>query len=147
MTKDELKELMKEPEDVIIEVMNKWRDDHPGVLLDFSGVDFSDFRIEGINFSGINLRRAKFIEGGCAGADFRGADLTGALFEDADLHDADFRGATLDGADFTDVNLTGADLRGATLAGTDFRNASCKGMFFDEDAIELAKNINITNYL
>jgi hypothetical protein len=48
-------------------------------------------------------------------ADFTGGDLRGARFEDADLGGASFRGVTLERARFANVDLTGAVIRGAWL--------------------------------
>lgn len=65
------------------------------------------------DFSGANLRQAKFTDAVLHFARFTGADLTGVDFASADLAMAD-----LSGADVTGANFTGADLDGTNLAGT-----------------------------
>jgi len=80
---------------------------------DFTGADFRDMDLTGIDFS-----RA-FLEG----ADLRGADLSGANFEGAVLAKADLRGAKLVATRLRQANLGGANLEGASLERADMREA------------------------
>lgn len=75
--------------------------------------------LEGMDLSGADLRRARFI----------GADLRRAKLSRARLDNADFSGSKLCDADLTEVcligtNLIGADLERAILIGVDLRGAS-----------------------
>ncbi len=63
--------------------------------------DFSNSKLQGVNLSGLNLRKAIF----------RGANLTDAAFRDCDLRDTDFSGCIIRGVDFIGSDLDGADMR------------------------------------
>ena len=100
----------------------RWREQHPGERLDFSGGTLSNH----------NLNRADLSE-----ADLRGADLIGAKLNEASLRRADLRDAVplmayLCDADLSDANLEGttfrrADLRRATLSNTKLARANLSG--------------------
>jgi uncharacterized protein YjbI with pentapeptide repeats len=74
------------------------------------GVDLSDYRFPGTNFSGSQLYRADFSRADLAGAAFQNARMNGAVLTTACLGSARFTSAMLSGA-----TLVGADLR--SLAG------------------------------
>jgi WD40 repeat protein/nucleoside phosphorylase len=57
-------------------------------------------------------------------ADFSGADLRRARFERVRLHGASFLGARLDGATFIDCRLDGSDWSSATMTGTVLRQCT-----------------------
>jgi hypothetical protein len=74
--------------------------------------------LEGMDLSGANLRRARFL----------GSDLRKAKLYRTHLEDADFSGSRLCGADLTEARLNGtsllgADLEQAVLIGADLRGA------------------------
>jgi Pentapeptide repeats (8 copies) len=130
------------------DVWDAWRDEHPDIVLDLSGVDFhEDELLKALKacplgaFRGVNLAKANLAgldpgmdlsdtdlrEANLAGADLRkadlrGADLRGANLVRADLSEAEFTGGALIGA-----NLTQADLTRARLIEADFREANLTG--------------------
>ncbi|MFI2371234.1 pentapeptide repeat-containing protein [Streptomyces sp. NPDC018833] len=82
------------------------------------GFDPDGRDIEGINFSGKELRDADFKDN---------EKLKGAQFRDTDLTGADFRNANLTGANLIGANLQEADLTGATLDGAMLQSANLAG--------------------
>jgi uncharacterized protein YjbI with pentapeptide repeats len=92
------------------------------------GADFSDARMEGVIFSGLNLNQTKWERARLMGAYFLNAKLRGAAFSAADL-----RRAQLSQADATDakfdqqVQLSGAHLSGAILKGANLNGAVLQG--------------------
>jgi uncharacterized protein YjbI with pentapeptide repeats len=121
-------------------VWNRWRDEHPDIILDLSEPPPSEFDsavtnladavcalagglapgsggpLMGVNLAGVNLRDARLCR----------ADLVFAILPGAKLQGADLRGARLAGANLTVADLTGADLRGANLVGASLRGATLK---------------------
>ncbi len=89
-----------------VQAWNGWREDHPEVQPDLSGISMPEADLAAINLGGANLR----------GADLHGADLSGANLSGADLGAANLRGAQLRGAGLNWAYLCDADLRGADLA-------------------------------
>jgi len=81
---------------------------------DFSGLDFSDE-----NIAGIDCRYADFRNADLKNVNFTYANLTGARFCGADLENADFSYALLYEADFSGANLKNARL---DFASFDFEN-------------------------
>src|SRR5215813_14167559 len=73
-------------------------------------VDFSGTNLRGARFEWANLSRANL-----SGADLREANLSGADLSEANLSEANLRMAHLSGANLSDANLDRADLGGARL--------------------------------
>ena len=98
--------------------------------LDLSGFDFRDCEFVEANFRNSTLTGARFDAANLTRSCFEGANLCGANFEHADLADADFQRAQLQAADLRhiklmNVNLTDANLQDTklTLFKTDWRLA------------------------
>ena len=134
-----------------VQAWNVWRESRPYIKPDFSGAD-----LRKLNFSGANLRGARFhmvnlkkanlsnanlrgallsesnlVRANLTGADLRGARLYSAKLHLAKLCAADLRGAYLKDADLSEAclreaNLRQANLSGANLEHTDFRNADLR---------------------
>lgn len=89
--------------------------------------------LEGEDFSGAVLRKARLSQLDIPRARLRGANLSQADLRKIDLRWADLRGARLkgcqlDGALLDGANLTGADLRYSTLLGSVFEGARLGGI-------------------
>src|SRR5260370_2856163 len=82
----------------VVHLWNQWRQQHPGVQIDFSNEDLTGGDFTGIDFSHVDLRRANLFN-----TCFKGADLRGASLQEANLG--------LNG-------LEGMDLRVPVLLGT-----------------------------
>lgn len=78
---------------------------------------FVDCDLEGMDFSGAELRYAYFQGGSARGARFVGANLAHSTFDSCDVEGADFRGANLSWARFF-TNHDKAGFEGATLRHT-----------------------------
>lgn len=96
--------------------------------------DFSRQALRDADFTGADLREARFIEATLLHASLRGANLT-----DADLSRADLTGADLRDANFTRARLMGANLRDARLDGANFSRAKLIGA---EVEVEQLRNAN-----
>jgi len=110
------------------------------------GVDFSDGRMEGVIFSGLNLTQTKWARARLMGAYFLNAKLRDAVFSAADLKraqlsQADLTGAKLNqqtqlsGSHLSGAILKGADLNGAVLQGSDGLPAADLSLAFMPDAV------------
>jgi len=132
----------------------------------FSGVDFSDFYLLGLdlravsliecNFeyadvSDIDLSHASLIKANFKAADFSGAILNGANLSEANLENANLKNTSLVGADLSRANLKGANLQGANLSGTilnetilDYANLT-KAILLNTKAIKAS--FNHTNFV
>jgi uncharacterized protein YjbI with pentapeptide repeats len=110
---------------------NKWRADHPGVVVSLREADLSWADLSGAYLYWADLREAKLIGANVTGADLSGANLTGADLREANLSRAGLRMANLSGAklgqaNFGRANLSGADLTYAVLDETNFGAADLK---------------------
>jgi uncharacterized protein YjbI with pentapeptide repeats len=88
----------------------------------FTRADFSN-----ANLSGIDGRRAKFIDAVARKTSFEGARLSGADFTNADLAEANFKNADLYRAQFQGANLRGVNLTGAKIESADMADADLSG--------------------
>jgi hypothetical protein len=101
-----------------------------------------------VDFSGAELRGAKFANLDLSAARFLGCDLSGATFHNVNLTRANFARCAGRGTVFTDVNLAYAgfeesDLRGALFFDANMADISFKGASLDGsevDAIRLSLN-------
>ena len=127
-----------------IDVWNRWREEHPGVVPDLTGADleeeslvrvvFREADLSGADLSGTFLVQADLAEACLWGADLRRADLRRADLTQANLQETDLRAANLsranlEGADLAEANLEGAYLSGANFRATDFSRANLEGTY------------------
>ena len=92
------------------------------------GVDFSDSRMEGVIFSGLNLNQTRWLRARLMGAYFLNAKLRAAAFSAADLRRAQLSQADATGAFFDQqAQLSGAHLSGAILKGANLNGAVLQG--------------------
>lgn len=82
--------------------------------LNFAGMRLEEAEFIQCNFTGADMRNADFQRAVIPGGTFDGADLSGANFYRADL-----RGSTFEDANLTNTGFTQADLRLASRAGAD----------------------------
>ncbi|HYC91447.1 MAG TPA: pentapeptide repeat-containing protein [Thermoanaerobaculia bacterium] len=87
------------------------------------GASFARSRLDGIDFTGADLRGADFGYASVVQSSFRNLDLAGMNFTDAECWKADFSGATLTGATFQRAKCAEAQFTGARMAGADFLSA------------------------
>ena len=135
----------------------RWREEHPGEVLDLNACYMSHTRIPMVDLSGADmrnsdlmgamlrranlsgcrlnpihmyradLRQAKFSESLLNGANLRGADCREADFQDADLDRIILSDANLSGANLRGANLSRANLDRANLTGADLTGATLNG--------------------
>ncbi|MBI5121391.1 MAG: pentapeptide repeat-containing protein [Rhodospirillales bacterium] len=85
--------------------------------------DFTNARLERVNFQSADLEGSIFVKSKIAHANFSGANLSGAVFGQIPCSFANFSGADLREADFKRAHLTKSDFSRADLRGTDFSQA------------------------
>ena len=117
-----------------VETWNNWREEHPDIQPDLSGVDLWEATLSGADLSETilieaTLTRADLHEAGLSGADLSGTDLSGADLTRAHLTLANLSGANLTRAHLSeailnDANLSSTDLSGADLSYTDLTEAN-----------------------
>lgn len=105
--------------------------------IDFSGADLKGARLrdasffrsnlEGTDFSGASAFRSKFVNAVLTGAKFEGTRLEGADFTKANLSDVSFKDADLRNTRLFRSILRGADLTGAKLRGANLNGADLSG--------------------
>lgn len=109
------------------EVWNKWREDNPKTIPDFTDANLSGLiwpelpkaDLSGSKLSKVGLNKAYF-----RGANLREANLSGADLSYADLEEANLRGADLPKADLSRANLSGADLSYAIFVNTNLTSTN-----------------------
>jgi len=69
------------------------------------------------DFSGSDLKKARFSQTYMNNTNFSDADLSGAVFDTSALKNTDFKGANLSGATFNTSAIENADFSGANLQG------------------------------
>jgi uncharacterized protein YjbI with pentapeptide repeats len=116
------------------EFIPQWKDlelNHASIQACFDklhGADFSDARMEGVTFSGLDLNQTRWLRARLASALFINAKLRGATFSAADLRRAQLSQADITGAKLDQqVQLSGAHLSGATLKGADLNGVVAQG--------------------
>lgn len=100
------------------EAVDKWREEHPGQIMDLHQCFMSHVRMPMVDLRGADMRDADFM-----GAMLRRANLAGSYLNPAHLYRSDLREADLSKALMNGANLRGADLRGATLEGANLDQA------------------------
>ena len=89
-------------------------------IIRLEGADFTNINLESTNLKGAELRGANLAQSNLYGANLSHADLRNTIFDraslsNANLESADLTGANLTGANLVNINLTGANLTGADL--------------------------------
>lgn len=102
-----------------------------------SGMDFSQQRLSGASFRGLNLERCKFTQtqlneadfGDCqlTGADFTAANLDSAIMTHVMANDVAFSAAQMNKVDFGDSQAQGADFTQAKMSEANFRDSNLSG--------------------
>ena len=124
LSQDDLLMLLKRGSDE----WNRWREEHPSVIPDLSGIDLSELELSKANFRNANLRGADLSHGTFFLADFSHADLQRADCIESNFRRCDFTDATLD-----EANLDSAELKRACLC-----DASCIGTKFEHSDLSEA---------
>jgi uncharacterized protein YjbI with pentapeptide repeats len=83
-----------------------------------NGLQFENYDLSGVDFSGATLDWAYFRGGSVKGARFIGASLLSAVFNECDVADADFSNAKLRCATFATNSEHASSFEGAELADT-----------------------------
>ncbi|HWK40011.1 MAG TPA: pentapeptide repeat-containing protein [Hyphomicrobium sp.] len=96
--------------------------------------DFSGRRLNGIDLSGLDLRRLKLQAARINGTNFAGSDLEGVVLDQAwglrsDFSKANLKGSSLFATQLMDAKLPGADFSHARIA-ADFSRADLRGANF-----------------
>lgn len=120
----------------------KWREEHPGEVMDLFNSYMSHVRIPQVDLSGADMRESDFMGAmlrrsnlsGCMlnsihfyRADLRESNMARAMLNRANLRGADLRGVDLQNADLDQAVLTGANLSGANLAGANLSRTTLDG--------------------
>lgn len=71
---------------------------------------FSHRKLDGKNFSDMDLSYVNFNDASLVGANFKGSSLDNSIFKYADLRGADLRGVTISLTDFREAKLDGAKM-------------------------------------
>ena len=113
---------------------------------DLNGFDFSGKQLENVTFMGTSLRGAVFegatVEGtvfatsDMTGCDFRGADIRRSMFRRANLEDSDFGGALIFDCNFQNATLLSADFSSAKISNSLFRQVDIVGANMTDVAID-----------
>ena len=134
------------------DMWNKWRKfvTSPSVI-NFSGYDFSEKKLQNFNLTGFRFRKAIFKKAYLRNAVFVGSDFKEANFNGAKIQGCDFRSANLDCANlsntvisyssFGKANLEQADLTKTTFEEVEFieanlRHAYINGSYFSDCNLE-----------
>ena len=122
----------------------RWREEHPGEVLDLNASYMSYARIPQVDLSGADIRDSDLMGASLQRANLSGcrlnpchmyranllqANLSRSLLNGANLRGANLTGADLSGADMdrvvlSDANLTGANLSGANLSRVNLTGAN-----------------------
>lgn len=95
---------------------NKWRERHPTVIPDLSGIPFGGIKLRTFNLRDTDFRKSILNNVALQGGHLSGADFSGAKLRDVNLQIARLDGAMFVGAELISVDLKYADLRGANLS-------------------------------
>jgi uncharacterized protein YjbI with pentapeptide repeats len=123
MAQDEHLKLMNEClEKQDINIWNRWREEHPEVKPDLSGIDLKrtnlkNAALQGAILRGANLRGTDLSLANLEGADLNGTNLRRTNLCAANLTEADFRDANLSEANLSKANLKDANLCGSLVLG------------------------------
>ena len=101
-----------------VEVWNRWREENPENIPDFSNAN-----LVGFDLSGANLANAQFTRSNLSNSDLSGTNISHADFSRADLTMVDFSMANLTGANLSYAALGHSKIVSATLIGATFNRA------------------------
>ena len=107
-----------------IETWNHWRQEHPKIQPDLSGVFFYQANLSEINLSETILCFTYLGRANLKHTNLSRANLSGATLYDTDLSRANLSEASLFGTDLTRANLSQTRLNGADLGKANFSNAT-----------------------
>jgi len=95
-----------------------------GKLAELNVVDFGEFDLSGVDFSGAMIIEASFSCANLFGANFSGAELIGSSLVGADLNTTNLFHANLSGVDFSSADLSEANLSETNLYIADLSEAN-----------------------
>lgn len=103
---------------------NKWRKKNPTITPNLSRAKLTCADLDGVNFSGTNLRgamlnRTRLLDGDFSSAMLQGADLSDSNLARATFAESNMNGARVIGCNFGLTDLRAADLTKASLQGSD----------------------------
>ncbi|MFT7560593.1 MAG: hypothetical protein ACI93R_002515 [Flavobacteriales bacterium] len=112
---------------------NAWRKQNPSARPVLDGIELTQLKLSGIDFSGLSLQKAVLFRcdlshANLTSADFRHAQLKENNFGAAKLIAAFFQMADLSGSNLSHANILTASTQGARLDGIDFRGHDLQGL-------------------
>jgi uncharacterized protein YjbI with pentapeptide repeats len=143
MAQDEHLKLINEAIDKHdIAIWNRWRQNHPDIRPDLSGVDLRRANLKKAALQGVDLKNANLRGTDLSSADLRGADLNRTNlvrtnFSAANLTEANFSAANLSEANLSDANLSDANLSETVLLGALFLEADLNRANLESNVKEL----------
>jgi hypothetical protein len=95
---------------------NKWREQHPTVIPDLSGIPLGGIKLRTFNLKDTDFRKSIFDKVDLQGGRLSNADFSGAKLKDVNLQISHLDGAKFVGAELISIDLKYADLRAANLS-------------------------------
>ncbi len=122
-----------------IQAWNHWREAHPEITPDLSGLDLHGWDLQRVNFCDSNLAGVVLHEAIFTKANLQSANLYRADLSDAGAQDVNFDGANLSQANLAWTYLKNARLTNVDLSGADLINAHLPGAQLDNAVLSNAR--------
>ena len=106
-----------------VDAWNKWREDHPDIVIDLPQADLRHMRLSHANLSHANLSHANLTSTALYGVNLSEANLTWANLTEAEVTKTDLCRANLTEAQLRRARLRATDLSGALLRKADLTEA------------------------
>lgn len=132
-----------------VKIWNEWRQEHPNIKPDLSGIEDSHIDIRNAALWSVDLSSAMLSHSLISGSDLSEANLNGVDFSNTNLSNTNLVNAKIQNADlrctdFIYSNLTGADLSSANLWDANISNANLSKVNLKNADLSHA-NLNNTN--
>ena len=126
-----------------VQAWNQWRETHPEIKPDLSGISLYEVHLKWINFSRTDLSNSEIVETDLSSVNLRGASLKNSRLSGTILESTDLQRANLCEANLSGSHLRKANLRKADIAGTDLYQVNLRGVSLHQAQIGWTRFVSV----
>ncbi len=125
-----------------VKAWNRWREEHPNMRADLSGVDLAEAYLYGADLRGTDLTRADLYKADLSMTNLSAANVSGAIMRGASLLNAELTLARLERTNLIGASLGDAVLNQASVNGANMETAEVSATVFADIDLSAVKGLD-----